>query len=475
MSPLDCDLLVVGSGFGGSVCALRGVEAGLRVVVLERGRRMDAAAFDDLADGRINLFHRRNAPGLIELHTRRSLMAATGSGVGGGSHLYTGVTVPAPPEAFAADWPDGMTFERMAPYFARVARVIRPSAIPRPMERTVALETIGRRLGAEVTRLPVAMDWPDDTNGMTRPPPPNGLRRHVVTLLQGGPSVRKRTLDKTYLCRAEELGADVRPLCEVQTVTPEGDGYRVHYRRADPEDGLDGSIYARRVVIAAGALNTVRLLLKLRDVSRALPRLSKALGTRFFTNGDFGALLLGPKAAPGEDSGPPVTAWIDLWKQDRMYLMETGLLPIGLGVVNFSKRLGRAWSFGVMGLDNHRGRLRLDRRGALVHEFEAGSGEVFDHRRRDRLRELAAAAGGLLLMSPAWMTRRTAVTIHPIGGARMAESPDEGVTDPFGEVFGYPGLFIADAGVLPAPTGVAPSMTIAAVAEFVIEQMVRRC
>ncbi len=96
MSRLDCDLLIVGSGFGGSVCALRGVEAGLRVVVLERGRRMDAAAYDDLADGKTNLFHRRSTPGLIELHRRRGLMAVTGSAVGGGSHLYTGVTVPAP-------------------------------------------------------------------------------------------------------------------------------------------------------------------------------------------------------------------------------------------------------------------------------------------------------------------------------------------------------------------------------------------
>ena len=158
-----------------------------------------------------------------------------------------------------------------------------------------------------------------------------------------------------------------------------------------------------------------------------------------------------------------------------MYLMETGLLPMGLGLVNLSERLGRAWSFGVMGLEDNPGRLRLNQRGVLVHEFEAGAGVAFDRRRRDRLRELAAAAGGLLLMSPVWMTRRTAVTIHPIGGARMAESPDEGVTDPFGEVFGYPGLFVADAGLLPAPTGVAPSMTIAAVAEFVIEHMVRRC
>lgn len=475
MSRLDCDLLIVGSGFGGSVCALRGVEAGLRVVVLERGRRMDAAAYDDLADGKINLFHRRRTPGLIELHRRRSLMAVTGSAVGGGSHLYTGVTVPAPPEAFADGWPDGIIFERLAPYYVRVAQMIRPSAVPRPLERTIALETIGRRLGAEVTRLPVAMDWPDDVDDMARPAPPHDLRRHAATLLQGGPSVRKRTLDKTYLRRAEELGAEVRPLCEVQTVTPEGEGYRVDYRCVLSEDGADRSIRARRVVIAAGTLNTVRLLLKWRDISRTLPRLSKALGSRFFTNGDFGALLLGPKVDLTEDCGPPVTAWIDLWKQDRMYLMETGLLPVGLGLVNLSKRLSRAWSFGVMGLDDSPGRLRLNRRGALVYEFDAGAGAAFDRRRRDRLRELAAAAGGLLLMSPAWVTRRTAVTIHPIGGARMAESPDEGVTDPFGEVFGYPGLFVVDAGLLPGPTGVAPSMTIAAVAEFVIEQMVRRC
>jgi len=475
MLPLDCDLLIVGSGFGGSVCALRGAEAGLRVIVLERGRRMSPSAYDDLAEGKTHLIHRRQVPGLVELHVRPGLLALTGSAVGGGSHLYTAVTVPAPPEVFTDAWPDGMSFERMAPYYARVAHVVGPTAIPEALSRTVALESIGGRLGVGVTRLPVAMDWPADAEAMRRSAPGQGLRRDLATLLQGGPLARKRTLDKTYLRRAEELGAEIRPLCEVQTLTPQGECYRIDYRQYEADGWTDGRLRARRVVLAAGALNTVRMLLTWRDVARTMRALSRALGSQFFTNGDFGALLLGPKVELAEDSGPPVTAWIDLWKQDRLYLMETGLLPTGISLAALSGRLGRAWSFGVMGFDDNPGRLRLNRRGRLVHTYEADLEVAFDLRRRARLCELAAAAGGTLLMSPAWMARHAAVTIHPMGGARMAESPENGVTDPFGEVFGYPGLFVADAGLLPTPVSVAPSMTIAAVAEYVMEHLVRRC
>jgi cholesterol oxidase len=186
------------------------------------------------------------------------------------------------------------------------------------------------------------------------------------------------------------------------------------------------------------------------------------LGHRFFTNGDFGALLVGPKVELARDDGPPVTAWIDLWQHDRLYLMETGAFAAG-----------RLWSFAVMGFDDAPGRIvrRLD--GRIEHVHDPARGAAFHGRRMARLRELADAAGARLLAPPDFVTRRAPATFHPLGGAAISESPETGVADPFGEVFGYPGLFIADGSLLPTPTGAPPSMTIAALAEHVAEHVIR--
>ncbi|MFQ5423666.1 MAG: GMC family oxidoreductase [Phycisphaerae bacterium] len=493
---MDCDVLVIGSGFGGSVVALRAAAAGLRVVVLERGPRMTERLLDGLRTGRTPVLHRRHNAGLVQPLVTPSLMAMTFNAVGGGSHIYTGVTLPAPDEVFARHWPAGLGPETLAPCYRRVEEVVRPSRIPAPVARTVALETIGRRMNAPVTRLPVAMDWPLNAGVFDRAPPARGLRRDLVTWLGGGPAAAKRTLDRTYLQQAEQHGADVRPLHEVRVIERAGEGYRVHVRRipAASGNGRNGAAYlsARRVVIAAGTLNTVRLLLACRDRYHTLTDLSPALGRRFFTNGDFGAALVGPAMPVEPDSGPPVTAWIDLWKEDRLYLMETGLSPVFgrlirclLGPALRARGLFRktanggparcVWTFGVMGFEDTPGTLRLTRRGSLSYACDGEPDRRFDGRRRSRLRELARAAGATLLMPPHLPANRHTVTIHPLGGAALADSPDDGVTDPLGEVFGHPGLYISDGSLFPTPTGGPPSMPIAAMAERVAAGLIASC
>jgi hypothetical protein len=219
-------------------------------------------------------------------------------------------------------------------------------------------------------------------------------------------------------------------------------------------------------------------------ISRAgggLPGLSAALGTNFFTNGDFGALLLWPKCGLEIDDGPPVTAWLDWWKEDRLHLMETNHF-VG----------GRFWSFGVMGFDDCPGRISFTNRTSgrlqlcqcgrgffctcgrprLTHTFNSHRAEPFHFARLKRLRELANACGAKLLYPPTHFALRTPDTIHPLGGAGMADSSDRGVVNSDGQVFGYPGLYIADGSILPTPIGAAPSMTIAALAERVSDHLI---
>ncbi len=172
-----------------------------------------------------------------------------------------------------------------------------------------------------------------------------------------------------------------------------------------------------------------------------------------------------------------MTAWVDWWKEDRLYLMETGLLPAlprllakALGLWSGTANMG-VWSFGVLGFDDCPGRLVMERGGGLAHERIAQGGGAFHERSMARMRELTAAVGGKLIVPPELLAAPGRMTVHPLGGAAMADSPERGVVDANGEVFGHPGLFVADGSLLPTPVGRAPSMTIAALAERVAERM----
>ncbi|MBK8269117.1 MAG: GMC family oxidoreductase [Planctomycetes bacterium] len=337
MAGYDCDICIIGSGFGGSVCALRSAEAGLRVVLLERGPRISIADYEDMAAGQRALVRRPGEPnGIAEVHALCGLGALTASAVGGGSHLYTAVTVPAPPEVFTKGWCH-LTRGFLDPYYARAQNIIAPSITPVLLERTAALEKAGGQMGGSPVRLPVAIDWPLEKAEMAHAPSFAGLRREMAAWLQGGHCCRKRTLDRTYLALAELKGADVRPLHEVMAIAPSGDGYEVAFQSTREGRPRTASLRAQRVIIAAGTLGTLKLLFRCRDQVGSLPRVSRALGERFFMNGDMGALIFGIRDGPAPDSGPPVTGWIDLWQGDRMFLMELATWPTGLELSTLSR------------------------------------------------------------------------------------------------------------------------------------------
>lgn len=483
MTRWDCDLAIIGSGFGGSVCALRAAQAGLRTVVLERGRRMDDAGFAALAEGRTPLMHSAHRVGLAEIPRVSGLICLTGCAVGGGSQLYTAVTIRAPEEIYTQAWPAGLSAETMAPYFDRVEETIRPSALPITLPRTRALEEAGLALGAHVTRLPLAMSWPDDEREMLAGHgKETGARQRFADWLRGGRSTRKRTLDRTYLEQATRAGAEIRPLHEAISILSKPEGYCVQYRVRNDDGDSHGSISARRVVLSAGSLGTLRLLFHCRDELHSLPRISASLGRRFFTNGDLGAVLIHPRGGGDADGGPPVTAWIDLWSSDRLYLMEIGRAPLppitdyALAWLRPLNRLGDKgyWMIGVMGFDDTPYTISRRPGGALACRRDRPKVSAFTLRAMTRLRELADVSRARLLAPPRLVLNRCAITVHPLGGAAMADSPDSGVTNSFGEVFGCPGLFIADGSLLPTPIGRAPSMTIAALAERVAEHLVSR-
>jgi cholesterol oxidase len=324
------DVVVVGSGFGGSVTAQRLADGGREVVVLERGRayppgsfpRSPAAlrrSFWDPASGLHGMFH---------LWSFRGLEAMTASGLGGGSLIYANVLlrkderwfVDEQPHAGGTEhWPVGRA--DLDPHYDRVEAMLGATRFPYPdAPKTAAMRAAAEALGHEWSRPPLAVSFrgADGTLAEGLPvadpgyPNIHGTRRRTCRLCGecdvGCNDGAKNTLDHTYLSAAAAAGADVRTGCEVRRIRPgDAGGYVVEYVRWLPEhEGVPTDaatlpheiVHADRVVLGAGALGTPHLLLRNRT---NLPALGRALGTRFCGNGDLLGLAL---RATHEDGSP---------------------------------------------------------------------------------------------------------------------------------------------------------------------------
>ncbi|MDQ3966509.1 MAG: GMC family oxidoreductase [Actinomycetota bacterium] len=341
----------------------------------------------------------------------------------------------------------------------------------------------------------------------------------------------KNTLDYNYLSEAERHNAHLMTRCEVRAFEPrDGGGYAVHYVWHDPErEGrkTDTSllplqtITADRLILSAGTLGSTFLLLKNRS---AFPRISRRLGTRFGGNGDL--LTFAAKAseeAGGErvpriidpGYGPVITSAIRVGdeldgEEGRGFYLEDAGFPEHitwmLQVFDtpgtlwrwrvVAERLLRSWigkdpesdlgaelsellsktdlSAGVlpllgMGRDIPDGNMKLRGSKLDVDWRKRKSGPYFD-RVRDTSRRIARELGASFRDNPIWYLNRV-VTVHPLGGCPMGRDEREGVVDPYGEVFNYPGLYVADGSVMPGPVGPNPSLTIAALADRFAERL----
>ena len=321
---LDADVVVIGSGFGGAVAALRFAEAGERVVVLERGPWVRREDF--VSDLGFFWLPERGRYGMNDIARRgRTIVPWVGAGVGGGSHVYAGTL------KRCDDWdgfPSQIAGDDMARWYDRaeaiMAPVKYPSHAPYADNRTTQLlYGVGERLQADDPEL--IADWgavtlavsfaPEGTPpGATFVNPHGATQRYSHPLEQsilGGDIEAKNTLDKNYLHLAQGRGAEIRAMCEADRIEPlAGGGYRVGYRRHVPETrrgrrwlrawfprfvrnpDTSETLTARRVVVAAGCVGSTEILLRNRDVHRTLPGLPAALGSRYNTNGDFLSFIL---------------------------------------------------------------------------------------------------------------------------------------------------------------------------------------
>lgn len=519
---MDYDVIIIGSGFGGSVSAARLAEAGKKVLVLERGRRWkpedyprgpgDAWLYD------VDEPHKQN--GWLDLRWFGDMSVAMGAGVGGGSLIYGNVSIIPPRETFDTHWPSAISFDGLQPYYETVGQVLDVQYMPTNQvpPRYTAAQKGAAALGASdrFKRVPLAVTF-DPTWTYNQPDPheddksrrfinafgrEQGTCNHCGFCCSGCAVSAKNTLDLNYLAIAEDHGAEIRPLHVVRGVQPVEGGYEVLFDSVELGELEPGSVRAAKVILAAGSLGSTEILLRSRDELKSLPDLSAKLGEGWSSNGDFITFSV-HKEEMNFTRGPTISCAIDYLDggyNGAKIFVEDGALGdvpnawLSEAVKQSGKWLRPGWyrklaarllvwlrhhhsathlvAWFAQSVDASNGRLRLKRpwyapwRQRLHLDWDIHPSEKTFEAVNHLHTELARANDAQAVFTPpTWSVLRDLTTPHPLGGCRMADSVTEGVVDHRNQVFGHPGLYVADGAVIPYALGINPSRTIAALAE----------
>jgi cholesterol oxidase len=510
-SRFDYDVVVVGSGFGGSVAALRLTEKGYRVAVVEAGRRF---ADDEFARTSWNLRRYLWAPalgcfGIQRIHLLKDVMILAGAGVGGGSLVYAN-TLYRPLKPFYADrqWAHITDWEaELAPHYDQAARMFGVVENPTITPADEVMQKVAADMGVADSFHPTPVGVFFGTPGFTVPDPffgGVGPARTGCTecgaCMTGCRVGAKNTLVKNYLYLAEQKGAKVLPLTTVTAVRPLNEGFAVDTRRTGRR--ARATITAGQVVFAAGTWGTQKLLHEMKDQG-VLPGLSPRLGELTRTNSEaiIGAGRTSVDPARDFSRGvaitssihPDATTHIEPVRYGKgsnaMGLLQTiatdgaASVPRWLQAVRFmgrhpvqSARLLRVhrWSertvilLVMQSLDNSiTTYTKKGLFGRRKYTSKQGHGEPnpsFIPAGHEANQLAAKHIGGLA--GGTWgEIFNIPLTAHFIGGCPIGATADEGVIDPYHRVHGYPGLSIVDGSAISANLGVNPSLTITAQAE----------
>jgi cholesterol oxidase len=522
------DFVIVGSGFGGSVAALRLAEKGYSVLVLEQGREFadDDFAKTDWDVRRFMWLPELFCRGILQISVLKGVMVLHGSGVGGGSLVYCGVLEQPKDEVFARpEWKRPIEWGRvLQPHYGTARRMLGVAPNPKLWPADERLAEIADELGYGDTFRPAQVGIYFGEEGVEVADPyfgGRGPRRrgctHCGACMVGCRENAKNTLVKNYLYFAREQGAELLGGSQATGIRPLAGGsdggmrYEVAFRRPGPVPGGEKVVRAANVVLAAGVLGTVGLLLRCRERGE-LPRLSPRLGYAVRTNNE--ALLGGGSKDEAIDYSQGISI-TSIFQADPVTRIEPVRFPKGsslvmrvlTGPLHEGKRslINRLWMLLswplrearnfwdvklrpglsrratillVMQTEDSRLHLRLGR--SLLTLFRR---KTVAEPERDKpiqteiytghqvVRRFAAKIDGLPIGNVAEGLLGVPATAHILGGCGIGASADDGVIDVRCEAFGHPGLYVIDGSIVPANIGVNPSLTITALAEFAMSQM----
>jgi cholesterol oxidase len=507
------DYVVVGSGFGGSVSALRLVEKGYDVLLLEKGSELTGA---DFPETNWNLKRWLWAPifgfrGFFQMRPFRHVQVLAGAGVGGGSLTYAN-TLPIPKRGFfeSPSWAHLAEWEReLLPHYQTARRMLgaAPTDFLTPADALLKSVAEDRGMGDRFEKPHVAVFMGEP--GKTVPDPyfdGEGPERtgciRCGACMTGCRHGAKNTLDKNYLYLARKRGLTLHADTEVVHVAPlEGGGYRI--------GALHGTSYfsrtrvtyrTRRVVFSGGALGTNSLLLRLKKDPTALPGLSDRLGRKVRTNSESLIMVTIPgKVAEDHSKGIAINSLFQADEHSHLEMTRYGsgsgffrlvLAPHIAGTAPGFVKLLQLFLFVLLHpllslrlflvADHSRAtmvllymrstegtlRFMLNPFGYMATRLEDGEAPQATIAEASELAAAIAKKCGGTAMSPYYEPLfNIPTTAHILGGCCMGDSAETGVIDHAHRVFGYEGLYVVDGSTISANAGVNPSLTITALAE----------
>lgn len=527
----DFDQVIIGSGFGGSVSALRLTEKGHRVLILEMGKRRNDKDFPKTNLDKKNYIWMPQIgwKGVTKFTYNNKASIIHGIGVGGGSQVYANVHLIPEDEVFSSpawsktrsDWKD-----TLAPYYSLAQRMLGTTHneytnIADDTLREVA-EEMGYGDSFKTVDTGVFFPQSEGKFGQSFKDPyfnGDGPERSTCKLcgscIIGCRYNAKNTLMKNYLYFAERNGAEIRPESTVTKIEPLGskdgsDGYLITVKESNDSGKREYTIRTRGVVVSAGVMGTIPLLLRMRNKLKTLPNLSKNLGQEVRTNSETltTANNMNAKVSEGvsissfisvdDTTNVEITRFREGSDGTWLYLPYVPMVT-GQGMVRIGKMLKNTLLHPVKTFKVLRPKgkavnsillLVMQKSEAFVHfewrrkwyrgfkkdiTFVQNEGDTplkVSFPAAEKATKLySEKLGGEPGSALAEIVTGAPMTAHIMSGVAIGTGPENGVVDESGQVFGYKNLRVIDGSIIPGNLGVNPSLTITALSEYAMSRI----